>query len=66
MNLWITHDCTTSSTTITDGGTNAAMSSIMGVGEGVLTPDSTMVLVLEIEMTILYEKSPRLLQLQTQ
>ena len=47
-------------------GTYATISSIMGIVEGVLTPNSKTVLVLEIEMTILYEKLPRLFELQTQ
>ena len=45
------------------GGTYATMSSIMGIVEGVSTPDSKNVLVLEIEMTIRYEKLPRLFEL---
>ena len=39
-------------------GTYATISSIMGIVEGVSMPNSKTVLVLEIEMTILYEKSP--------
>ena len=41
-----------------DGGANAAVSSIVSVGEGVLKPHSRTVLVLEIDMTILYENFP--------
>ena len=58
--------CLVSSATMDDSGTNAVMYPIMGVVEGVSTPDYETMLVLEIEMTILYEKSPQLLQLQTQ
>ena len=46
----------TSSTTSTCGGTYPAVSSIMGVGDVVATPDSATVLVLEFEITILCEK----------
>ena len=37
-------------------GINATVSSMMGVGEGISTLDSIMVLVLDIDMTIHYEK----------
>ena len=49
-----------------DDGTNERVSSIMGVGEGISMHDSATVPILEIEMTILYKKSPQLLQLPTQ
>ena len=39
--------CSPSFATMVYGGTYAVVSSIMGVGEGVSTPDSTIVLVLE-------------------
>ena len=53
-----------SSVTMVISGTNAVVSFIMGVGEGLSAHDSTTMLVLEIEMTIIYEKLPRLLPLQ--
>ena len=52
--------CSASSKTTSCNGTYAAVSSIMGVGEGVATPYSATVFVLEIDMTILYGNSPRL------
>ena len=36
----ITGDCATSSSIVVDGQTNATMSSVMGIGEGVSTPYS--------------------------
>ena len=57
--------CSTSSATMVDGGTNAEISSIMGVGEGILMNDSEMMLLLDIEMNILCEESPQILQLYT-
>ena len=48
------------SATMSVNGTNVAMSSIMGVGEDASMLNSTIVLVLEIYMTILCEKLPRL------
>ena len=53
--------CSAYSATTVSGGTNATISSIIGVIEGVSMPDYSTVLVLEIKMTIFCEKSPRLL-----
>ena len=47
-----------SSATMVGGGTNATVSSIMGIVEGVLTLDFVTMLLLDIQMTILCEKSP--------
>ena len=54
--------CSTSSITMACSETYAAVSSITGVGEGVSTSDSTTMLVLDINMTILYKQSPRLFE----
>ena len=66
LNLGMNEMYSASSTTTAYSGTYATMYSIMGISEGVTTPDSIMVLVLEIEMTIIYEKSHRILLLHTQ
>ena len=39
-------------------GINATVSSMMGIGEGISTVDSATMVVLDIEMTIICEKSP--------
>ena len=57
--------CSTSFVTIVINGINVADSSMMVVGEGVSTLDSTTMILLDIEMTIICEKSPWLLQVQT-
>ena len=56
----------TYSATMACGGIYVVMYSIMGITKGVLVPYYETIIVLEIEMTILFEKSPWLLQLQTQ
>ena len=53
--LGITGDCAATSAILGDRETTSAVYSIMGIGDGILRPDSWKMLLIETKMTILCE-----------